>query len=105
METLDTPAIRGDGSVELGKYQVKSGSSTDDTRDDSNGLVTHSSHSQAPIAAEPHVSPPRNDDRNSVHRLTGLEPTGLKCARKSVIISGRLRLTRTGVASVNAMST
>src|SRR3954451_5953835 len=111
MESLDIPAVRGDGSVELGTYQVESGSSTNDTRDDSNGRVTRSSRSQAPIAAEPHVSPPGNDDRNNVqelrgvHRLTGLEPTGLKCARKSVITSGRLRLTRAGVASVNAMST
>jgi len=111
MEALDIPAIRGDGNVELGKYPVGSSSSTDDTRDDSNGRVARPSHSQAPIAAEPHVSPSGSDDRNNVqelrggHRLTGLEPTGLKCARKSVVTSGRLRLTRAGVASVNAMST
>jgi hypothetical protein len=111
METLDIPAIRGGVNVELGRYRVESGSSTNDTQNDSNGRVTHSSHSQAPIAAELHVSPPGNGGRNNVqelrgvHRLTGLEPTGLKYARKSVITSGRLRLTRAGVASVNAMST
>lgn len=110
MESLDVPAVRGNSSMELGKYQVESGSSTDNTREESSGYPPPSSLSQAPIAAEPPVSPSGNDDRNhvqelrGVRRFTGLEPTGLKYAGTHVTTSRRLQLTIAGVASMNAMS-